>query len=242
MNLGGSSSGAASGPFDPSATSTVFEIFDDFLNGVNSGEPYGQMGWDSISNGSGGSNLQVAPGISEKNTIGIWRCTTGSGAGTYGGIVANLSAVLCGDSTLTYAVRFRINTLADAVDDFDTRIGFSNTWPTTQHGFEFEYSRTASVNWRLITVQSSTATTTTTAVPVDTNWHVVKMVVTNAASCAFYLDGVLLNTHVANLPTTVGQVCGPVFMSTKTLGTLNRGMDIDWAYLRYTVGTARGVF
>lgn len=237
---GGGSSPATRVALDPTSVG-FFEIFDDFCNGVNSGEPYGVMGWDSISNGTGGGNVQTAPTSSEQNTFGIWRCTCGiTPNSNYGGIIGNQSAILPGNSTILISARFRINTLDDGTDTYYWKIGLSNTYPTTQNGVYFIYDKSSSVNWQTVTTKASVATTNVSSTAVDTNWHVITIIITNATSAAFYLDGTLLFTHTTNIPTATGQSCGPTALMLKTGGTLNRSWDIDWFYMRYTLGATRG--
>jgi hypothetical protein len=229
--------------YDPTTYAPI--LFDDFINGVNSGEPYGAMGWDSISNGTGGGNVQVAVASGDKGTtVGAWRLTCGiTPNSNYGGIIGNQSAFLFGSSTVTFAARFKLVTLADATDDYYFKIGFSNTYPTTQHGAYLMYDRANSVNWRTVTSKASADTIKTSTTAVDTNWHVAKIVITNDTSVDFYLDGVLLTAqHTTNIPTASGQICGPTLVMLKTAGTLNRSWDLDWTYLQYTLGSARGTF
>lgn len=225
--------------FDPTSTGWKRPIFDEYLFGANGAEPYGEMGWDFLSNGGGGGSNPLAPTTSEKNRIGIVNHVCGTGVGNIGGMRANQN-IMFGQSTIVLAWSARIPTLADATDDYYIRWGFSNTWPTVQHGAMFEYDRSTSANWRILTAAASVQTTTTTTTAVDTNWHNFRMVITNSSSVAFYIDGVLLGTHTTNIPSTT--VCGPTLIMNKTAGTLNRSWYIDWSYMRYTLGATRGTF
>ncbi len=242
LNLGSDDSSAAAGPKDPSSTSTVVELFDDFFVGASNRQPYGAMGWESQSNGSSGGNIATSPSTADRNTVGIWRITTGTGVGNLGCISANINSFLFGNSTVTLGYRFKFNTLSDGTDDFISRFGFSNAISSIQHGAIFEYDRATSVNWRLRTTKTNVSTVTQTTTAVDTNWHWIKIVVTNAATVGFYLDGVLLGQHTTNIPTASTEVCGPIFTCVKTAGTLAIGKDIDCAYMRYSVNSARGTF
>lgn len=240
LQFGSSGGSTPVTPFDPTSASQTFEAFDDFLNGVNSGEPYGVLGWDSISNGTGGGNVQRAVTTTEAaSTKGIWRCTAGTSVGNYGGIIANLSD-LFGGTTVSLKTRFKLVALADATEDFYFKIGFSNTWPTTQHGAYLIYDRSSSANWKTVTAKASVETVNTSSTAVDTNWHLAEVRVTNASTVGFYLDDVLLFSHTTNIPNAAGQVCGPAIFMNKTAGTANRSWEIDWSYVTYTFTAARG--
>lgn len=241
MNVGGGSSAAA---FDPTSASTTFEVFDDFFDGVNSGQPYGLFGWQSITNGTGGGNVQQAPAATEKNRFGIWKLQAGTAATNVAGVMsANTGFMIAGNSTWTFACAINIPTLDDGTDTYAINIGLMNTSAITpSHGIYFQYQKSTSVNWNCTCMAGSVATTTGSGVAADTNWNNFRIDVINATSAKFYINGTLVATITTNIPTAAGQTIGPILYMNKTAGTLNRSFAVDWCYMQYVLGSARGTY
>jgi hypothetical protein len=240
VNSGTAVAGSSALVFDPLEADWKPPIFDDWMAGANGAEPYGTMGWDSITNGSGGLNTPQIPSILERNRRGIIKITCGTAATNTGGYIANQSAYLLGGCDLVFAFDMRLDQTLDN-GDFIYRIGLSNTWPGIQHGAIFEYT-SSSIFWNAITTQGGTQTRTVCSTAVGTGFLNFAIVVTNSTKIDYYLNGVIAATHTTNIPTGVNQICGPTMFMEKRITGSSKSWYIDYTYERWKPLTRRGTW
>lgn len=176
---------------------TGFRFQDEFFSGNVTVGSVGNLGWSV-----GGGVATTAP-LSEANHPGIIQRSTGSTAGQFAYLLLPFTQgnLLAGTLDMTFIVRLNTND-----SDTTTRIGamyLINTTPTD--GLYFE-KLAADTNWFYVTRAASTQTgsRTDTGIAVSTGWITMRIVRTDDTSVAFYLNGTLIGTQTANIPTAQG--------------------------------------
>lgn len=77
---------------------------------------------------------------------------------------------------------------------------FASTLPASSVVFRYD-TAAGDTSWKCITKDGTTATTTDSAVPADTNLHQFDIIFDDSTNTyTFYIDGVLKATHTTNLP------------------------------------------
>lgn len=241
----GSGDGITDLTFNPTSSSIIMPpLFDDFLyQRANEGGPFG---FQHVSNGTGaisGLSSTSNPNTSELNRVGIARFQPGSSATNYSGVVANSNATLLGGTAFEYAMAIHIANLPDATNDYTLRVGFANTWPGVQHGFDLIMDRSLSTTkWYLRAIANSVVTQTATSADLATGWHNLRLVVNAAATTlTAYINGVQVGQLSSGLPVSSAQTCGPILITQLVAGT-QRVVLCDWAYLEYQINSNRGTF
>jgi hypothetical protein len=97
----------------------------------------------------------------------------------------------------------------------------------------------ASANWQLVTASNSTRTYTTTGTAISAGaWTRLRVEVDAAAANAyFFVNDVLLGTHVANIPSGTARAVGVCAAGLKSAGTNSRQANVDYmmADIQFTV-------
>lgn len=178
------------------------------------------------SGASAASYTNVMYGAPGQTTFGTGTTSTGR--------TGDRTHTLCfsfGDGEATVARRLQLPVLSTAGDRYSTVVGFINvgTGVDQTNGAYFEYDEggvaaggSASPNWKIVTVNGSGKTRTTTTVPVDINtWYKLVIVVNADASQAdFYINDVLVGTHTTYIPQrTTSARFGAGFHTLKSAGT-----------------------
>jgi hypothetical protein len=134
----------------------------------------------------------------------------------------------------------KIDTLADATDDYDLWLGLSDSTAFISEvnttAVAVEYQRSNSVNWTGLTRSASTTTVASggSTSAVDTNWtHIRIDINADATNVDFYVDGTDIGSSTTNIP-SAGMF--PFIKMTKTAGTNARsvGMDVFRLYQKLT--------
>lgn len=220
---------SAAGP-----TSATLEVFnyatspepfeDDFVGGSTSSGQVGKLGWTTS---GGSSNYRV----SEANHLGIFRRDTGSSAGTV--TLLNLVAatgsghnngILGGTRDMSFLVRLNTNDSDTAVrvGDFQSA---SNDPPSSGDYFEKLYADT---NWFYVTRNGGTQTgsRTDTGIAVSTGWITLRINRASDASIDFYVNGTLIGSQTANIPTSMALNPG---LQIVNQSAASKTIDIDHA-------------
>ena len=108
-------------------------------------------------------------------------------------------------------------------------------------GAYFKYDRSTSANWIAVTADdgTTTATTTSLAVAVDTWMRINIEVNADATSVEFSVDDVVLATHTANIPDSADDLLDQVYKLKKTAGSAARKVYIDYHMNKTVFTTAR---
>lgn len=212
------------------------ELFDDLI---------APLAWNGSTAGTGAARTTGSAFAVAENTVGLVICTTGS---TNTGRASNYD----GDESLWFAngwtwmleTRVCVDTLASVAEDYAVYVGFvdNNTVATEANdGAYFKYVRATSTNWQVSTVNNGTRTNTTTSVAPTGNVMQVLRIDVNEAGTAveFRIDGTLVATHTANIPSASGRSTGIGQKIVKSAGTLARTLYIDYIWLQGSRTTDR---
>lgn len=177
----------------------TLDMVDDFLCESNStAKPAGQLNWVISTTGTGsGLNINSVSGHP-----GILSLTCGSGTslallGSFAGSGGN--AFLLSDGAVTLQYYIKIPTLSVAGTRFSVWVGLAGDSSFNNAIFFYYRDDINSGKWQLRTYASGVSTQNNSNTTVDTNWHVLKLVINAAGtSVSFYVDG----TEVSNSPIT----------------------------------------
>jgi hypothetical protein len=209
----------------------------EFIAGV-SGEPI-------TTNHSGGTGALIE---NEAGHIGIFQLSTASSATGRGSLLASINPAIqpftAGDGAITFESQIRIPTLSDGTDTYSIRLGFQDTATggVSTDGAYFEYLQTTSANWRFVTANNSTRTTTEGSSPVAVasgSWITLRVDINaDATEAKFYVNDTLIATTTTNIPGS-GRAFGYGVHILKSVGTAARTVDIDYIYVNKTLTTPR---
>lgn len=231
----------ALGSVNPETTVT---LVDEFMGSIENGE-IGNLGWSFFGTSAVLSNISS---IWSANNPGIKRLATEA--------VINSPAVLLLSSSVT-------GTIVDADNLFDVtyviqlpsvagltyRVGIANdftNYAAMTDGAWFVFTTTATgqenaamsiTKWVTVTRSGGTVTynNTTIANTTATTTYKLRIVRTTASAIDFYIDGILMFTHTANLPTI--NVIPGLYIESQTAVT-SKTFEIDYFKLKIN-GLAR---
>jgi len=130
------------------------------------------------------------------------------------------------------------DTLPTAGENWIARIGLGDVISSTSNDFVdgcyFEFGPSGTTTITTKTASNSTRTTNSSGVTLAVNtWYLLEMDIT-LTSVEFRINGNLVQTHVANIPTGAGRNCGPIAKISKTAGGADRILSIDaFRYSQY---------
>jgi hypothetical protein len=153
------------------------------------------------------------------------------------------TAVLFGGGAHTFETSVQVPVLSTGTERFGVAAGFSDANSLTPtDGAAFLYDEggvatgTAAAYWQTSTAANGVRTYNTglTQVTVTAGqWYRLRVEVNAAATAAaFYVDGVLIATHVANIPSGAGRQTGLATGIVKSIGVTARLAYVD--YVEYT--------
>ncbi|MBL7999804.1 MAG: hypothetical protein JNL32_14355 [Candidatus Kapabacteria bacterium] len=222
----------------PYSMSQASEMREDWVTAAIAGD----FAWTNTVSGTGAATTIVTTNMTANNP-GVIQHTTGTTATGRAAHSLGLTQMFFGGGVVTFESLIYIPTLADATQDYRIRIGFGDLVDGNDQvdGVYFEYDRGVSANWRAKTANNSSRTATDTGIAVAAGAWIRLTWVMNAAgtSCAFYVNGTLGATNVANIPTTVARVSGPFLIISKIAGTTARTMLVDYFTYRNVFTTPR---
>lgn len=235
-NAGGGSS------FNPA---TSVSLYEDFLKTDNSGNP----SWPDITSGAGSAVVQASTGDSPSEMLanhpGLVRLETGTTATgralTASTDIASPMVLGGGEVSLTLSLKIPV-AISAGVEEFSVQAGLFMRYDFDPNfeGAYFEYNP-SSANWLCTTSKSGVSTTNDSGIAVTTGagdtYQALKIVVNAAAtSVAFTVNGAAACTNTTNIPSGNNGfgdplVLSPFFGITKSLGTTERTIFADYAYL-----------
>ena len=227
--------------FDPTASGTVINQFEDFdsFSAVASSNTYTYGPLHLIFSGTNALN---GPSSSEKNRYGIISTTiSGTNSSGYFGSVEN--AIYPGVNTYTYASSFQIgsNIPSGAGNSWVASWGYLDSYPNaSQNGAYFKMNY-LSPNFICETFISGATSDTDSGVAYAANtWYNFRIVL-NTTNSLFYINGNLVCTK--SLPNGGGSAAnlGPFATFTNQTGS---GVTIrhDWLFMQTILGSSRGTF
>jgi hypothetical protein len=143
--------------------------------------------------------------------------------------------------------RLWLQTLSDVTNRYNVIFGLSQGANSTiANGCAFIYDEggvgtgtTASPNWQIITANGSVRTNFVTSVTVATStWYSFRIESNSTfTEIKYYINDTLVLTETTNIPT--GITTQPVVSITKTAGTTNRAIAVDYLGLKVKLNSAR---
>jgi hypothetical protein len=162
---------------------------------------------------------------------------TGTDTTGRSGVQAGTACILFGTGRYRIRIDAQYVTESDGTDTYTTRLGFLDSVsaePTD--GVYFRYTHSANAgNWVCVTRTNGAETVTNTNVPIAAGAYRVFEIEVNAdgTQALFYIEGVLVGTHSANIPTTASRNTGYGATIIKSAGTTSRSMRLDllaWSF------------
>ena len=161
------------------------------------------------------------------------------------------NAILLGGGDWTFETDVFIPTLSNATERYSMVIGFHDATTANQtDAVCFLYDEggvstgsTAAGYWQTLTASNNSRTYNTglTQITIVANtWYRLKIVINAAGTQAqFYVNGTLVATHTANIPTGSGRQVGYGYQALKSAGTTARQLYIDWIEIEGIFTTSR---
>lgn len=177
--------------------------------------------------------------VTPTNRLGVLYQGTGTTAAGYATILTNTYAVRGGDGIFTYEADIQVPILSTVAEEFAVRCGFGDTAGADQtDGIYFEYDRAASVNWQYCSAIGGVRSKSDSGIVVSTGWVRLKVVLNAAATLAsYYINGTLIGTLAANLPS--GVAFGILHHIIKSAGLTARALYTDWIWGHFDLTTSR---
>lgn len=214
----------------------TFNFFTDFINETSTTAT--DNGLSETNSGTGASSTnQASDGV---NVVGVARSTTGSTATGRAALSSATSIIRLGGGSWYYEAKVKIPTLSTSSERYALVIGFLDTLTAANQvdAVAFLYDEggvstgsTAAAYWQTVTSSNSSRTfnTSLSQVTVDTAWNRFGIEVNEAASSvSFYINGALVATHTANIPSGSGRELGFGALLIKSVGTTARTVDYDY--------------
>lgn len=214
-----------------------YDYFNEFIQTVATTSP----GNDIFATSSGTSAATSATATTATNRPGLVRSTTGTTATGRTSPASAVSAIRLAGGTWVCETAVNVTTLSTVTERFQFVVGFFDglTAANQTDGVYFLYDEggvstgsTAATYWQTATVQNSTRTFNTSLTQTTVNaaqWYKLRVEINAAAnSVGFYVDGTLVSTHTANIPTGAGRELGFGWLLIKSVGTTARTVDFDY--------------
>jgi hypothetical protein len=196
--------------------STSVKMQDDFISGTNVNGSIGALGWTAF-----GGTSQA--GGSDTNNPGLIQRDTSAVSGTVAYMILSGSQSIIFPQLIideTFIVR------ANVIDAFTSiRSGITSNAQTSppSNGIYFEKAD-ADVNWFAVTRKANVETRTDTLVAVISNFVKFRIVKNGTSSVLFYLNNVLIATHITNI--MVGSSIP--FCHIANSNAVSKTLDIDY--------------
>lgn len=203
--------------------------YDDWITNATASK----LNWTASAIGTGSSAQSSAFGIdSGENAQGVWQIDTGTTS--TGRLNLNRGVINQYIGSFAYlrtGWRVAIDTLSDGTNTFEVLVGMSDTngsgLPNNFAGFRYSHSLNGG-NWQTETRESLNSTTNDSGVPVVANtfYYLEQEFIFSTTTMNFYIDGVLVASHVSNIP--IGVTLGDSFRIEKSVGTTQRNAYVDY--------------
>jgi hypothetical protein len=218
--------------------SHAFNISDDFICATTTGN----LNWLNSVTGTGAAVSIVTSGIAN-NHLGQFQLTTGTTTTGYSNLRLGTSHILLGGGLINIEFDILTSTLGISTDQYAFRCGLGDTTTNADqvNGVYFEYAQGVNGNfWVGKTASGSSRNTITpiTSTVTATTWYRLSIQINAAASSvSYYVNGTLIGTLSATIPTTL---IAPFIMIGKSAGTAARTVNLDYFYMNQRFTTQRG--
>jgi len=138
---------------------------------------------------------------------------------------------------------FLIDAVSDGTDTYSIFLGFNDSVGTTgTDAIMFRYTHSVnSGKWECVTRSNGAETADDSGITVTTaTWYKLGITVNAAAtSVVFSVNGSVVQTHVANIPSGTGRQTTPWHSITKSAGTNARRLAMDYLYYKLALTSSR---
>jgi len=198
---------------------------------------------------NGGSYMSFNPLPLASDYIGFMGLSTGVNSNGQNAIRTDLNVGIFFRPAFRISLisRLWLQTLSDATNRYNVIFGLSQgANSTVNNGCAFIYDEggvgtgtTASPNWQIITANGSVRTNFVTSVVVATStWYSFRIESNSTfTEIKYYINDTLVLTETTNIPTGISTQ--PVVSITKTAGTTNRAIAVDYLGLKVKLNSAR---
>jgi hypothetical protein len=198
---------------------TTLQFYNDFLDRYNYFSTNGTGGSSAINFATTAANpgqvqLQVSGNSASASLQTQNFFIAGGGSVVYDNVV---QIATLGSSSNRIAVQIGL------LDSFG---GLDNGNPS--NGFYFQYvDNVNSGKWQCITMKAGTATTTSTSVSADTNFHDFNIAINAAGtSVVFSIDGTVVATNTTNIPTVATAIAVSLGIGSSSGANMNVNWDL----------------
>lgn len=188
--------------------------------------------WTAIAVGTGATNSHTVT-LDDGNRVGVLASSTGTTATGYAGAGTDGAAsIVLGTRIHRLQAICQLPVLSTVAETYTATIGFYDrrAFTTPTDGVFFSYTNAVgSGNWQAESYSNSvTAGPTDTGVAASTAWTHFEILTNASASRAeFFINGTLVHTETANIPTGTSRATAVTVVIRKTNGTTSRTMNID---------------
>lgn len=205
-----------------------------FSSSVNAPYPWAFQTNGTAANAQTSPSTAAHPGI---RTLNTGTDTTGEAMMVHGSSSESTDGnIILGGGYHEVFFVLNLSTLSTAGEEYALYFGLTSgleaflTHPGS-YGCFFQYKRGTSTNWQGLTKNAGSSTTASSGsnVAVATGWNNFKITINAAAtSVSFYVNGTLIGTSAANIPTAAAHPISLGVAIQKSAGTTARTVDIDY--------------
>lgn len=189
----------------------------------------------------GTANLDNTAGLSSGNSYGRATLNLGTTATNKAAVAHQSNAHALGAGKAQFNIKGCLSSVSDGTDTYVQRNGFmDDVTAEPANGCYFRYTHSVnSGKWQCVTrkagVETATDSGVTAVAGTERSWRVV--VNAGGTSVDFYIDGSIVQTHIANIPTAGVGAASAAIRSAGTAAKL--AMVIDVIHLRVDFTTPR---
>lgn len=216
------------------APSESFEAYNDFVSAI------GQFS-TTVSGTSAAVNFSAVGDVGGRP--GIVQLQTGTTSTGRAAVHSQSVSMLLGHGATKFETAFRVPTLSDGTETFTLRAGFIDSQSVeSTDGIFLRY--TDSVNsgkFEVVSMSNASPTVADSGVTVvASTWYKLRIEINAGATSALvYINGTLVATVTATIPTGASRNTGAGVFVLKSNGGTSRNIDCDYMWIRTDFTTAR---
>ncbi|UEG49278.1 hypothetical protein LK994_11610 [Ferruginibacter lapsinanis] len=226
--------------YAPPSLSFSQDNFEDFVFDAyaGSGSNDNQFSFTKATQNSGINDVDGSVDVTANDYAGMDTMSTGTNSAGRAGLGAFnfINRLKLGGKQVIYEARVKITGLGDATNNFNAYFGLmdlvmasgSITAGDPSNGVYYKYNYALnSGKWTAICTKTGTSSSLNTGITIVANtWYKIKAVVNAAGTQVdFYIDGTLIGSVSANIPTAAMKF---VFKIEKTAGTTAKAIYVDY--------------
>lgn len=225
----------------------------EYWNDFGANNAFNDGVYTTFATNGGGQGVTTTPlPLSSNSYIGYQGLRTGVNSNGTAQLRTDVNIggyVFFGNGKFQFESRVFIRTLSTGTDRYNLIVGFSNSTSSTMAaGCTFIYDEggvgtgtLVSPNWQIMTAFSSVRTVVDTGVAVSaTTFYNFRVDINdNSTVVNYYLNNILVRTETTNIPPDGTRSAQPIIGITKTVGTTDIGILVDYIGLKKKFITPR---